>query len=65
MARRRASRRRHKRNPGGLWGFASKHPWLTVLFVIPALVYLPVRLIQAARGDKPYGGTAPRLSGVR
>lgn len=38
--------------------WASAHPWLTVLFVLPTLVGLPIALIKAIKGKQLTGGGA-------
>lgn len=42
-----ARRRRRRRNPGGVVGWATKHPWLTVLFVLPTVVYGTAAIVRA------------------
>lgn len=52
--------RRRRRNPSGVIGWASAHPWLTVLFVIPALVGFPIALVKAIKGKQLAGtGATP------
>ena len=40
---------------GGFWSFAKAHPWLSVLFVIPAAAYGAVGVTAAITGKNPLG----------
>ncbi len=46
-------RRRRKKNPGGFWPWATEHWFITGFFILPALIYLPVSLVQALRPAPP------------